>query len=148
MAVEIHRSVIDTALTRAAFIWADSLGRTVVDRAQAILVERGHVGDGNLLRSVDHTVVTASARGATVVVGSSADYAGFFHTGTGVHGPYGTPIVPTRRRSVTGGPPYLKFAPRGSNTYLFRRSVKGMKASPFLADALRDVLGSVTRTRT
>lgn len=147
MGVRMHRDTIDAALTRAARRWADELGRAVVDRAQAILAENGHVDTGALSASISHTIVGAGPRGAKVVVGSSKDYAAYFHTGTGVHGPTGMPIVPTRKRSVTGGPPHLKFTPKGASAPIFRRSVKGMRRDPFLADALRDVFGSETRIR-
>ena len=160
MGVEMNRSVIDAALTRMAHRWADTLGREVVDRARAILAEHGHIDEGRLAGSIEHTIVEAGPRGAKVVIGSPLDYAGYFHTGTGIYGPNKTPIVPTREKSATGGPPFLKFLDNGARQgvrmsggmarkrgqYVFARSVKGMRPDPFLADALVDVIGRAHTT--
>ena len=163
MGVEMNRSVIDAALTRMAHRWADTLGREVTDRARAILAERGHIDQGTLAGSIEHTVIEAGPSGAKVIVGSPLDYAGYFHTGTGIYGPQGKPIVPTREKSATGGPPFLKFLSNGAGQgvrmsgamarsrgqFVFARSVKGMRADPFLSDALVDVIGrDHTTTRT
>lgn len=162
MGVELNQAVIDAEKTRAARRWADGLGSAVVDRARAILAENGHIDEGRLAGSIEYLVVEAGPSGAKVVIGSPLDYAGFFHTGTGIYGPHGTPIVPTRTQSATGGPPFLKFRSNGAGMgvrmsgamtrargqFVFARSVKGMRPDPFLADALREVFGPDTQLNT
>ena len=80
---------------------------------------------------------------------SPLPYAEYVHEGTGIYGPKGTPIVPVTKKA-------LKFkwdGPGGAvrskdkRGYVFAKSVKGQKANPFLARALRTVMG-VVRERT
>lgn len=81
------------------------------------------------------------------MIGSPLAYAEYFHRGTGIYGPHGTPIVPVSKK-------VLKFRSRGNQTgslpkergtWVFARSVKGMPADPFLSDALARVMGTITR---
>jgi len=75
------------------------------------------VGVGEPGRLVVRTVIT---------VADKPEYAKWVHDGTGIYGPYKTPIVP---RSA----PYLKFRYKGR---LWRLpSVKGQKPQPFLREA-------------
>lgn len=62
-------------------------------------------------------------------VGSPLRRAVWIHGGTGIYGPRRQPIRPTRAKR-------LVFKPKGANRIVFARSVKGMKANPFLSDAL------------
>ena len=62
-------------------------------------------------------------------VGATTWYSGLIHSGTGIYGPRHRPITPTSKQ-------FLRFTPKGSKTVVFARSVKGMGANPFLADAL------------
>lgn len=63
-------------------------------------------------------------------VGTKVKYAIYVHEGTGIYGPRGTPITPKKS-------PFLVFKPKGSKNYIRVKSVKGMKATPFLRDALK-----------
>lgn len=147
MSVHMNYPTIDAALMRAGHKWADEIGHRVVNRAQAILVDHGHVDEGRLLASIEHSILELTPSGAKVGIGSNLHYANYFHTGTGIHGPKGSPIVPVSAK-------VLKFKSRGNlkgslpkerGTWVFARSVKGMEADPFLSDALADVLGTITR---
>ncbi|MCW6003862.1 hypothetical protein K1W54_04595 [Micromonospora sp. CPCC 205371] len=62
-------------------------------------------------------------------IGSPLRKAALIHWGTGIYGPRRQPIRPKRAK-------YLRFKPKGSNRVIYARSVKGMKANPFLKDAL------------
>lgn len=144
MGVHMNQPNIDRQLMLAGRRWAERIGYAVTNRAKEILTEHGHVDEGNLRDSIEHTVTEVTARGAAVVIGSALHYAAYFHTGTGVHGPHGTPIVPTTRK-------VLKFQTRGAKkgslpkergAWVFARSVQGMEADPFLSDALEDVIGT------
>ena len=143
MGVHMHQDNIDRQLALGGRRWAERVGYAVTNRAKEILTDHGHIDEGRLRDSIEHVVTMATSQGAAVVIGSALHYAAYFHTGTGVHGPHGTPIVPTTRKA-------LKFQTRGSNTgnlpkergaWVFARSVQGMEADPFLSDALEDVLG-------
>jgi hypothetical protein len=62
-------------------------------------------------------------------IGSPLRRARLIHDGTGIYGSRGRPIRPTRAKR-------LRFKPKGSNRVVYAKSVKGMKANPFLKDAL------------
>lgn len=138
---EIHRATYQRETQKAARRWADRVGHDVVSEAK----QRCPVDEGTLRASITH-VTKVGDSSATVVVGSPLPYAEYVHRGTGIHGPYGTPIVPVTREA-------LKFKPKNpakskdKRGYVFAKSVKGQKAQPFLADALRAVMGTI-RTRT
>lgn len=141
---ELHRAVYDRETARAARRWADRIGGRVVNEAK----KRCPVDEGTLRASITH-VVDAQPGKITVVVGSPLDYARYIHEGTGVHGPKGTPITPVTRQALK-----FKWDGPGTSTrskdkrgYVFAKSVKGVKPTPFLADALEAVMG-VTRRRT
>lgn len=60
-------------------------------------------------------------------VGSPLKHARWVHDGTGIYGPHHQPIVPIHGKVL---------AWEGSGGMHFARSVKGMRANPFLKDAL------------
>lgn len=62
-------------------------------------------------------------------VGSPLRRATWIHGGTGIYGPRRQPIRPTRAKR-------LRFKPKGGNRVVYAKSVEGMKANPFLTDAL------------
>jgi hypothetical protein len=63
-------------------------------------------------------------------VGTTVYYMLYVQTGTGVFGPRRRRIRPTRAQ-------FLRFKPKGSNRYVYARSVAGMKPNPFLTRGLR-----------
>lgn len=147
MPVEIHRSTIDAATSQAARRWAERVGNRVVNEAK----KRCPVDEGALRISITHVTTIDSDR-AKIVIGSPLDYAEYVHTGTGIYGPKGTPIVPTKRQALkfrweptTGGA--KKKLPVEKRGWTFAKSVKGMEPKPFLAEALTAVMGTITRTR-
>jgi hypothetical protein len=74
-------------------------------------------------------VVVGGAPGARV--GSKLRYARWVHDGTGLFGP--------AHRRITARKPggWLVFTPKGARGKVFTRSVAGMVANPFLADAAK-----------
>ena len=48
--------------------------------------------------------------------------------GTGIYGPRKKPIRPVRAK-------YLRFKPKGSGVYVYRKSVRGIKPRTYMADA-------------
>lgn len=140
--VRLNRANYQRATQAAGRRWADRVGNDVVDEAR----KRCPVDEGTLRASITH-VTTVRDGSAKVVVGSPLPYAEYFHTGTGIYGPKGTPITPVTRQA-------LKFkwdGPGGATRskdkrgYVFAKSVKGIKPNPFLADALQAVMGVVRR---
>ena len=72
------------------------------------------------------------------------------HEGTGIYGPHATPIVPVDKKALKfrweptdGGRPTKS---KDKRAFYFFASVKGQPAQPFLADALRAVMGAITST--
>jgi len=63
-----------------------------------------------------------------VNVAAAATYAPYVEHGTGIYGPHGTPIVPVTAQALQ--------IPLGGGEYMYRRSVKGMKAQPFMQPAV------------
>ena len=64
-----------------------------------------------------------------VRIGTNVEYAIFVHEGTGIYGPKGVPIRPSRAKA-------LVFTPYGAVKPVFAKQVKGMPANPFLVNAL------------
>lgn len=89
--------------------------------------ERAPYRTGNLRRDI-----SVRRQGDGFAVGNSrlAEYAVFVHQGTGVYGPKRQSIRPVRAKA-------LKIPGIG-----FRKSAKGMKARPYLEQAVQDVLKS------
>jgi hypothetical protein len=86
------------------------------------------IDTGQTRASVNTRMVTYKTMPAARV-GSPLRKAVWIHGGTGIYGPRRTPIRPTRAKR-------LVFKPKGSNRVVYAKSVKGMKANPFLSDAL------------
>jgi HK97 gp10 family phage protein len=86
------------------------------------------VDKGRLRASINSKVVF---RGGLPIgrVGTNVKYAIYVHEGTGIYGPRGVPITPKKGK-------FLVFKPKGSKKNIYVKSVKGMKATPFLRDAL------------
>lgn len=62
-------------------------------------------------------------------VGSKVKYARWVQDGTGIYGPRHRRITPTTK-SV------LRFVPKGGNSYVYAKSVAGMRPNPYLRKAL------------
>lgn len=62
-------------------------------------------------------------------IGTNVKYAPLVHNGTGIYGPRGMRIRPKHKK-------FLRFVPKGGAHYVFAKSVRGMRANPFLLDAL------------
>jgi hypothetical protein len=86
------------------------------------------VDTGQTRASVSTRMVTYRGYPAARI-GTSLRRARWIHDGTGIYGPQRTPIRPKRAR-------YLRFQPKGSGRVVYTKSVKGMRANPFLKDAL------------
>lgn len=151
--VNINRANIERDQARIGRIWGDRIG----ERIQTAARERAPVDEGTLRTSIVYVLVPGPGGRMHVVIGSPLPYARYIHEGTGIYGPHGTPIVPTRLKSATGGPPHLKFKPSGAGLgvslppgmrgFVFAKSVKGIKPNPFMVDALADVMGQIERLR-
>lgn len=143
--VERHQQNIDEQTAAAAARWAHRVGQAVTAEAKL----RCPVDEGTLRASIDYTALI-ERRQATVVIGTPLPYAEYFHTGTGIYGPKGTPIVPVTKKALkfrwepTDGAPKTKS--KDKRGWYFAKSVKGMPANPFLIDALAAVMGRL-RTR-
>lgn len=78
----------------------------------------------------DSIIYEFTSRG--VRIGSPLARAYWLERGTGIHGPHGTPIVPTSSR-------LLVFPSKGGGM-VFTTSVQGTPARPFLEPALDEVV--------
>ncbi len=86
------------------------------------------IDTGRLRASIATQVVTRNGVPA-VLVGTNVNYAKAVHDGTGLYGPTHTLIRPRRAKA-------LRFRPKGSRTFVFAKSVRGMLPNPFLRNAL------------
>jgi hypothetical protein len=92
---------------------------------------------------VDHGVLRNSInteliirKGPVARIGTKVKYALYVHEGTGIYGPKGVPITPKKGK-------VLVFTSRKSGDLVFARSVKGMKGTPYLRNALIAVVGAM-----
>jgi hypothetical protein len=86
------------------------------------------IDTGQTRASVNTRMVTYKGFPAARV-GSPLRKAALIHRGTGIYGPRRQPITPKTAR-------FLRFKPKGSRRVIYAKSVKGMRANPFLKDAL------------
>jgi HK97 gp10 family phage protein len=84
------------------------------------------VKTGDTRRSITSRVVPLIA-GVEGIVGTNKKHAPYLEHGTGIYGPHGTPIVPVTKKALAWKGP--------GGAMIVRRSVKGMKARPFLRPA-------------
>lgn len=92
---------------------------------------------------VDHGVLRNSInteliirKGPVARIGTKVKYALYVHEGTGIYGPKKMPITPKHSK-------VLVFTSRKTNQLVFARSVKGMKGTPYLRNALIAVVGAM-----
>jgi hypothetical protein len=92
---------------------------------------------------VDHGVLRNSItteliirRGPVARIGTKSKYGLYVHEGTGIYGSKHAPITPKHGK-------VLVFTSRKTNKLVFARSVKGMKGTPYLRNALIAVVGSM-----
>lgn len=114
----------------------DAVGRDMMKRGlrvesaakKRISTSPKRVDTGRLRSSIQtRAIKRGKAQGARV--GSGVKYALYVHEGTGIYGPRGVPITPKTKK-------FLRFKPKGLRTYVYARSVKGMRGNPYLRDAL------------
>lgn len=93
---------------------------------------------GRLRGSITHRVVRSSDPAGNPVpaveVGTDVSYAAYVHRGTGIYGPYHTPIRPVHAQ-------LLRWVDR-RGTVMYARTVRGQRANPFLKEALDREAGS------
>jgi hypothetical protein len=98
------------------------------DRARQNLAAAGRIDTGDLSRSIGYWLTRRSGRVVSFDVGSPLDYAG--------HQEHGT------RGSVARPGHYLRFKPKGSNVFIFRKRVQGFPGAHYLRDAINSVSAS------
>jgi hypothetical protein len=113
----------EPALARAA--------QTTANRARARITGAGRVDRGTMRARTAAGPVRRTGQSVTVEVRTAVPYAVWQHEGTGVHAGRGR-IYPRRAKM-------LRFRPKGSGTFVFARSVAGVKGVPYLKDALNSL---------
>lgn len=105
-------------------MWAGA--NTIADKAKELAPKRTSA----LAISIQPMQPTGSLSGGDleVRVAAAALYAPYVEFGTGIFGPHGTPIVPVNALALQ--------IPLGGGEFMYRKSVKGMKAQPFLGPAM------------
>lgn len=118
--------------------YVTDVSRKVKNEAQ----RRCPVDEGRLRASVEFAV---TVEGDKVIgrIGTKVEYAMAVHEGTGVYGPQAAVIRPKTAKA-------LKFMPKGGarppgtkpskSGFVFAAYVRGMRANPFLTDALAAVV--------
>lgn len=89
---------------------------------------------GRLAARTDWKLTVVGRDKVTGQLTSDTFYAHFFHTGTGIYGPTGQPIVPRRAKMLRF--PWKKMGGR----IVYARSVKGMPANDYLVRGLRTAI--------
>lgn len=130
MTLHVHKAAIRNITHGANGAGAHHLFR-IGKQVEAAAKRRAPVDTGRLRASIGTRTVTGAR--LRCVIGTNVKHAGWVTKGTGIYGRYKTPVVPRRAKM-------LRFTSRGG-IVIFRRSVKGMKARPFLAEALHEVVG-------
>lgn len=147
--VDLNRAAIDVFLYTPAGPIVRNV-RTLGQRVQRSAIRRAPRDTGRLASSI--TVTVGSAPGFVFAdIGSRVPYALAQHEGAGIFG-RGRRIVPVRAR-------VLRFKPskRGATAeererhaaepFIYRPSVRGYPGTPYLTDALTEVMGSAARIR-
>lgn len=147
--VKINSAAVNALLRSPAGPVAQDLlrrGRRVEARAKQLCP----VDEGRLRSSITADLVVGSASLACRV-GTNVSYARFVHDGTGLFGPRHRAITPSRA-SVMRWPTRGTTSSRASSRpgrgrvttrstrptgFVYARSTRGMKGTPFLRDALR-----------
>lgn len=130
----VVRITQDSAALKALVASRDGpVGQDLIRRAN-LVVNRAKqlcpVDKGRLRASITWELVVGGQQWPLVArVGTNVEYARYVHDGTGIYGPRGAPIRPVRAQ-------WLVFTPRGSNSPVFARQVRGVRGRPFLTDAL------------
>ncbi len=109
------------------------------DRAKVNLTRTGRIDTGRLRNSIAYEMMVFQGRTAggqfasnmvSATIGTDVEYARYIHDGTANNG---TGFIYPRRAKV------LRFKPRGAPGFVYARRVRGIKATPFLAEALEQV---------
>jgi hypothetical protein len=90
---------------------------------------------GRLAHSIEHYPVYDDGVPG-VRIGSSLYYARFVHDGTGIYGPRGTPIRPTRK-NLLAWMGRSRGVLRARSQFIYARSVRGQRGTKYLERALR-----------
>lgn len=107
---------------------------TILVRDSAQEQHRYATKTGNLEKATDYRITDSGMQGVVFLDSNVAKYAPFVHEGTAAH------LIRPKNKTI------LRFVPRGGNGFIFARKVfhPGTKADPFLYDALRRNIESIT----
>lgn len=92
---------------------------------------------GAMLASISKDIRVAPGLSVTGVVSSDDEAALWVQQGTGVFGPSATPIIPTRSRALRWPNRNPSRGRRGDGPFVYRDSVLGQEANPFMWRGLR-----------
>jgi hypothetical protein len=112
-------------------------------RVRAMCVRETPVQDGDMVRSYGFSLRVRPFRYVMGRVTNSDEAALWVQTGTGIYGRRGAPITPRRARGANGRAPTLRFIGKRDGALLYRHSVKGQPANPFMFRGLLE--GTVGR---
>lgn len=106
-------------------------------KARSNARRKAPVNTGHLRQSIG---MNTSVRGTRIFVrigtdvrSKGAPYGLYQELGTGIYGPRKTPITPKKRQ-------FLKFKPKGSDTFVYARSVKGSRGHHYLVRGLQEAV--------
>ena len=145
--VDLNHPTIEEQCNAAGERWGTKVNRRVVNAAK----RNCPVDEGTLRSSIEGVYHGGGGQGHCII-GSPLPYAGFVHRGTGIYGPSGEPIRPVSARalkfqwepkSTTPAGRQKRRKSKDQRGVVFRTSVAGSPAQPFLADALVEVFGTL-----
>lgn len=121
--IPAHIKVLKEEVNRG---FAKGIQRVTAQMAQASQ-QNAPYKTGNLRRSIHAEVASLGGLTGKVIQDSGVGkYGEWVHNGTGIYGPKGTPIVPVNKK-------VLAWKTKGG--MVFAKSVKGMKARPYMKQA-------------
>lgn len=115
---------IEAAVQQAADITAA--------RAKRNIQAAGRIDSSAMYREMTTERSSAKSKGDKVVylVYTPVEYADYQEFGTGLYGPRGAYIYPTKAKA-------LRFRPKGATAFVFAKRVRGVRPAHFMRDAAK-----------
>jgi hypothetical protein len=109
-----------------------NLVEQTTNMVQIATLREAPVMTGAMLRTIGDEIRVAPGRSVRGVVYSTDEAALWVQQGTGVHGPLAKPIVPTKSRALRWPNRNPGRGRRGDGPFVYRDSVAGQPANPFM----------------
>ena len=120
--VVLDRAMINSMLTEYAGATAKKGADSCRERVRSAITSAGRVDTGAMRSNISIRPTKSTGTVQSYSVSANAPYASFQNDGTRAHGPVSAQ--------------FLVFKPKGSNTMVFAKKVRGVTAARFMEKAL------------